>query len=149
MLLDQLQSELKLAMLAKDEVKTSTIRMLISEIKNYQIQKGELNDQDMILVVQKEAKKRKESIQSFRSGGREEMAQKEEQELKILETYLPEQISDEELTKIVDTVINEVGAKSMTDMGKVIGQVMARVGQSADGGRVSAIVKQKLQVMGS
>lgn len=146
MLLDQLQSDLKSSMLAKQEVKTSTLRMLISEIKNFQIQKGELNDQDIVSVVQKEAKKRKEAIQSFRSGGREEMAQKEEQELKILESYLPQQLPDEELTKIVDTVINEVGAKSMTDMGKVISQVMARVGQSADGGRVSQIVRQKLAI---
>lgn len=146
MLLDQLQSDLKSSMLAKQEVKTSTLRMLISEIKNFQIQKGELNDQDIVSVVQKEAKKRKEAIQSFRSGGREEMAQKEKQELKILESYLPQQLPDEELTKIVDTVINEVGAKSMTDMGKVISQVMARVGQSADGGRVSQIVRQKLAI---
>lgn len=144
-MIDQIQSGLKQAQLDRDEIKVSTLRMLISEINNTKIAKGEdLADSDIISVVQREAKKRKESIEAFRSGGREESALKEEAELKILEGYLPVQLSDEELTKIVEEAINEVGAKSMADMGKVIGLVMGKIAGQADGARVSGIVKERL-----
>lgn len=145
MLFQEIQETLKQAMLAKDEVKVSTLRLLVSEIRNSQISKGhELSDEELIEVIQKEAKKRKESIIGFRQGGREELALKEESELKILEGYLPAQMSDEELTNIVETTINEMGATGMADMGKVIGAVMGKVKGVADGGRVSQIVKEKL-----
>lgn len=145
MLSDTLQQDLKRAMLSREEVKVSTLRMLLSEVKNAEIQKGaSLEDVDIVAVVQKEAKKRREAAAAFRSGAREEQAQKEEAELKILEGYLPSQLSDEELTKIVEETINNIGAKSLQDMGKVIGIVMGKVGQGADGSRVSSIVKEKL-----
>lgn len=145
MLLDQIQSDLKQAQLARDEIKVSTLRLLLSEIKNTEIAKGnDLVDQDVISVIQKEAKKRKEAIVAFRAGGREESAAKEESELKVLEQYLPSQLSTEELTKIVDETINEQGATSIQDMGKVIGVVMGKVKGQADGGTVSTLVKEKL-----
>lgn len=147
-MIDKIQNDLKSAQLAKDELKVSTLRLLISEIKNSEIAKGPadvgLSDQDIISIVQKEVKKRAEAAAGFRSGGREEQAQKEESELAVLKEYLPAQLSTEELTKIVDGVITEVGASGIQDMGRVIGLVMGKVSGQADGGRVSAIVKQKL-----
>ncbi len=145
MLLERLQEDLKQAQLAKDEVKISTLRLLISEIHNGEIQKGgTLEDREIISVVQREAKKRKEAAAGFRQGQREEQAQKEEAELKILESYLPSQLSNEELTKIVEDTINELGANSLQDMGKVMGTVMGKVKGQTDGEVVSGIVREKL-----
>ncbi len=142
---DKIKSDLKNAQLARDEVKVSTLRLLLSEIKYGEITKREpLLDDDVISVIQREVKKRKEAAAAFRSGGREEPALKEEEELKILESYLPAQIENEELTKIVETTINEMGAVSVSDMGKVMGVVMGKVKGQADGGTVSALVKEKL-----
>jgi uncharacterized protein len=145
LLLNQLQDDLKTAMLAKEEAKVSALRMLISAVRytgNGRDQ--EFSDDQVISVVQKEIKKRKEAAEGFRAGGREEQAQKEEAEAGMLEKYLPAQLSDEELTKIVEDTINEVGAKSMQDMGRVIGTVMGKIGTGADGGRVSGMVREKL-----
>ena len=145
MLADQIQADLKNAQLSKDELKVSTLRMLLSEIKNAEIQKmAELSDEDVIIVVQREAKKRKEAAAGFRSGNREEAALKEEKELQILQSYLPAQMDSGELTKIVDETITEMGAVSLTDMGKVMGAVMGKVKGQADGIAVSALVKEKL-----
>ncbi len=140
-----LQEDLKQAQLARDEIKVSTLRLLLSEIKNSEIAKGgQLIKEDLILVIQREVKKRKEAILAFRSGGREDSALKEEAELKILEGYLPAQLSNEELTKIVEQTITELGASSIADMGKVIGSVMGKAKGRIDGGSVSALVKEKL-----
>lgn len=145
MLYPQIQNDLKNAQLDRDEVKVSALKLLISEIRNKEIEKGTpLSDEDIVSVVQREAKKRKEAAEGFRSGDREDSALKEEAELKILEGYLPEQISTEELTKIVSEVITETGASSMADMGRVIGVVMGRVKGRADGGTVSGLVKERL-----
>lgn len=144
MLQEKLQEELRSAQLARDEVKVSTLRLLLSEIKNAQIAKGELSDQDVISAVRREVKRRKEAAAGFRSGGREDSAQKEEAELKVLLSFLPAQLSTEELTKIIESSINELGATSIQDMGKVIGAVMGKVAGQADGIRVSALVKEKL-----
>ncbi len=144
-MLDKIQTDLKNAQLSRDEIKVSTLRILISEIKNAQIQKmGELSDQEVISIIQREAKKRKEAAAGFRSGNREEAAVKEEEELKILESYLPAQMSGEELAKIVEEAISQTGAASMADMGKVMGAVMGKVAGRADGGAVSALVKERL-----
>lgn len=145
MLLDQVQIDLRQAQLGRDELKVSTLRLLLSEIKNAEIAKGAaLSDQDIILTIQREVKKRKEAAAGFRQGGRESGAQKEEAELKILEGYLPPQLSNEELTKLVQDTINELGAKTIGDMGKVVGVVMGKVAGRADGTTVSALVKEKL-----
>lgn len=145
-MVDKIQSDLKSAQLARDEVKVSTLRLLLSEIKNAEIAKGDsLSEEELVSVIQKEVKKRKEASIAFRSGGREETALKEEAEARILESYLPTQLSTEELTKIVETTITEVGATTIVDMGKVIGAVMAKVKAQADGGVVSSLVKERLQ----
>ena len=125
---NKIQNDLKEAQLKKDEVKTSTLRLLLSEIHNSEIAKPVgLDESDIISVIQKEAKKRKEAVEAFGSGGRKDQAQKEEAELKILEMYLPAQIEDRELTEIVIQAINELGASGTADMGKVIGAVMGKV----------------------
>lgn len=144
-MVDKIQSDLKEAQLARDEVRVSTLRLLLSEIHNLEIQKGsEISDQDVVSVLQREAKKRKEAAAGFRAGGREDAALKEEAELKILEEYLPKQLSNEELTKIVEETINEMGAKSVADMGRVMGAVMRKVAGRADGTVVSDLVKERL-----
>jgi uncharacterized protein YqeY len=141
---DKLRQDLKTAMLARDETAVSTLRMLLSEIKYAEVAGSELNDQAIVSVVQKELKKRREAAEAFRKGDREEQAQKEEAEAKILENYLPTQLTDDQLQSLVDEVINELGATSMADMGKIIPTVMAKAGQGAEGSRVSALVRQRL-----
>lgn len=149
---DTLKEDLKQAQLSRDETKVSTLRLLISEINNEKIKKvvsdgrqgSELSEAEIQTVVSRELKKRKEAALGFRQGGREEAALKEDSEAKILESYLPEQLSDEELTNLVDLSINEVGAKSISDMGKVIGMVMSKAQGKAEGGRVSLLVKERL-----
>ncbi|MBI2315329.1 GatB/YqeY domain-containing protein [Candidatus Daviesbacteria bacterium] len=145
MLTDNLQNDLKNAQLARDEVKVSTLRLLLSEIKNKEISKGDvLSDDEILTVVAREVKKRKEAAKGFRAGGREEGALKEEKELVVLQAYLPAQMSQEDLSKIVEETINETGAASLADMGKVIGAVMEKVKGQADGGTAGAMVKEKL-----
>lgn len=144
MVLD-IQSDLKQAQLAKDEVKVSTLRLLLSEIHNVEIARGgNLSDQDVISVIQREVKKRKEAAVGFRAGNREEQARKEEAEGAVLENYLPKQLSNEVLTKAIEDSINEVGANSLADMGKVMGVVMSKVKGQADGSVVSSMVKERL-----
>ncbi len=144
-MVDKIQSDLKEAQLSRDEVKVSTLRLLLSEIKNAEIAKGNpLSDEDIVSVLQKEVKKRKEAVAAFRKGGREEQAQKEEAESQILEGYLPAQLQLEELTKIVETTITEIGATGVADMGKVIGAVMGKVKGQTDGTTVSNLVRERL-----
>ena len=140
----QIQADLKQAQLSRDEVKVSTLRLLVSEIHNAEIKQGVLTDQDLISVIQREVKKRREAAEGFRKGGREDSAQKEESEAKILQGYLPSQMTDEELTAVVEQAITEVGANSVSDMGKVMGAIMGKVAGQADGTRVSTIVKERL-----
>lgn len=151
MLRDQIKSDLQQAQLQRDEIKISTLRLLLSAISyadianNVRTSGEEISDDEILTVIQKEVKRRYEAATGFRQGNREESAQKEEMEAKILEVYLPEQLSDEELTKIIEETITEVRAKSMADMGRVIGMVMGKVKGLANGGKVSQIVKEKLQ----
>ncbi|MDO8638808.1 MAG: GatB/YqeY domain-containing protein [Candidatus Daviesbacteria bacterium] len=149
MLFEKIQADLKEAQLQKDEIRTSVLRMLISEMRYAEIRQREgeekqLSDDEIISVVQKEIKKRKEASAGFRQGGREDAALKEEKEAEILMVYLPKQLSDEELGKIIDEAISQTGASNMADMGKVIGIVMGKAPGQADGSRVSALVKSKL-----
>lgn len=145
MLFEKIQEDLKQAQLSKDEVKVLTLRLLVSEIKNSKISLGhDLSDEEVVAVAQKEAKKRKESITSFKQAGRADLSAKEEAELQVLKTYLPAQMGDDELNEIIIQAISETGATSTADMGKVIGLVISRVKGQADGGRVSSIVKSKL-----
>lgn len=145
MLIQKLQEDLKQAQLSREETRVLTLRLLLSEIKNTEISKGvELTDPEVVSVIQKEAKKRRESIESFNKGGREDLVVKEEAELTILQAYLPEQMPNEELTKIIEETINEVGASSPADMGKVMSNVMNKVVGRAEGRVVSQLVKERL-----
>lgn len=148
MLKQQLQNELKESMLAKNTLKTSTLRMLLSAINYTEIQKGgagyEATDEDVLAVIQKEAKQRRDSIEAFESGGRQEMADKEKQELDILQSYLPEQMSEEEIKKLVDEAITQTGASDLQDLGKVMGALMPKVKGKGDGNLVNKIVREKL-----
>ena len=144
-LLKKLQDEMKAAMKSGQKDRLSVIRMLISEIKKVQIdKKKELSDEEIIEVLQRYAKQRKESIKQYREAGREDLAQKEEFELGVVQEFLPQPLSQEELEKIIDETIAELGASSMKDMGKVMKAVLEKVKGRADGAAVSAIVKNKL-----
>lgn len=146
----KLQEELKQAMLARDEVKKSTLRMLISAIGYYEIQKGgagyTATEEDVLSVIQKEAKQRKDSITQYTDGGRPELAEKEEKELKLLEVYLPAQMSEEDIRILVKEAITQTGAATAQDMGKVMGALMPKVKGKADGGLVNKIVKESLSL---
>lgn len=148
MLKDKIQEDLKQAMLAKEEEKLSVIRMLKSAIQYYEIQKGgagyEATDEDVVDVLGKEIKKRKESIEMYKNAGRNELAQKEESELKILQTYLPEQLSEEQVRILVEEAVQQTGASTIQDMGKVMGVLMPRVKGKADGNLISNLVRSKL-----
>ena len=145
MLQNSIQEDLKKAQIERNEVTVSTLRLLLSEINNLKIAKGvDLSDEDIIGGIQREVKKRKEAAAGFRYGNREESAKKEEEEEVVLQAYLPDALSNEELTKLVEDSINEVGANSIQDMGKVMGAVMGKVLGRADGGTVSQLVKERL-----
>ncbi len=148
MLKQQLQEELKQSMLARDILKTSVIRMILSAINYYEINKGgagyEASEEDVMSVLQKEAKQRKDSIDQFQKAGRQELVDKETAELKLLEVYLPEQMSEEEIKKLVIETISQTGAKTPADMGKVMGVLMPKTKGKADGSLVSKIVREAL-----
>ena len=146
MISDTLQKQIIEAMKAKDSVRVSTLRMLSSELKNAKIDKGsDLTEEEELKVVQKEAKKRKDSIESYDKAGRSELAESEKEELAILQEYLPEELSDDELSKLIDEAVRETGASSVQDMGKVIGIVIGKAKGAADGKKVAEMVKGKLQ----
>ena len=148
MLKQKLKEELKQSMLAKNELKTSVLRLLLSAINYYEINKGgagyEATDEDVLSVIQKEAKQRRDSIEQFKNAGRQELVDKENKELEILKTYLPEQMGEEEIKKLVIEVIKETGASNIQEIGKVMGALMPKVKGKADGSLVSRIVKESL-----
>jgi uncharacterized protein len=148
MLKQKLREGLKQSMLARNELKTSVLRMLLSAINYYEIQKGgagyEAVDEDVLAVINKEAKQRRDSIEEFKKAGRQELVDKEAKELEMLQVYLPQQMSEEEIRSLVKEAINQSGAKTITDMGKVMGALMSKVKGKADGGLVSKIVRESL-----
>jgi len=145
----KLQEELKQSMLARDAVKTSVLRMLLSAVNYYEIRKEgagySATDEDVISVIQKEVKQRKDSIEQFQKGGRQDLVDKETKELEMLQVYLPQQMSEDEIKNLVQEAINQIGAKTMADMGKVMGVLMPKIKGKADGGLVSRIVKGTFQ----
>ena len=142
---DELQADLKAAMIARDELKKTTLSGLKSAIKYAEIDAGhEFNDDEIIKLLMKEAKKRRESIELYKQGGNQESADKEAAELEIIEGYLPDAPSEEEVAKAVEAAIASTGASSMQDMGKVMGAVKGQLGDTVDGGLVAKLVKEKL-----
>lgn len=148
MLKQQLKDQLKESMLARDALRTSVLRMLLSSVSYLEINKGgagyEATDEDVMNVIQKEVKQRRDSIEQFKAGGREEMAKKEEDELALLSVYLPKQMSEEEIEKLVIEAISSIGASTAQDMGKVMGYLSPHTKGKADGSIVSRIVREKL-----
>ena len=141
----QLEEDLRNSLKEKNVVATSTLRLLISEIKNARIAKGkELTDEEISSVVQKSAKQHKESIEAFEKANRDELVEREKAELEVLKKYLPEQITAQEVDRIVDEVISQTGAATIADMGKVMAGVMGKLKGQADGNLVSEIVAKKL-----
>ncbi|HEX7042817.1 MAG TPA: GatB/YqeY domain-containing protein [Patescibacteria group bacterium] len=124
------------------------MRFILSGVTYYEIQKGgagyEATDEDVLFVINKEAKQRRDSISEFEKAGRQELVDKEKAELKILETYLPEQLSEEEIKKLVDEAVSSTGASSPSDMGKVMGALMPKTKGKADGNLVSRLVRDAL-----
>ncbi len=133
------------AMKAHDEIRVSTLRLLLSAFNYEQIDKQhELSDEEELVVIRREAKKRKEAIEMYKKGNAPDRAQKEESELKILQKYLPPEMSEEELNHLIDESIKATGAVSIADMGRVIGYVKEHA-PGVDGGKVAEIVRGKLK----
>lgn len=142
---EKLTNDLKEAMMARDELRVSTIRFLMADMKNLKIEKQrELEDEDIAILLERQVKRHRESIEAFEKGNRTEMAAKEKKELSILQSYLPEQMSREEIEKEVTLVIASSGASSITEMGRLMGMLSAKLKGKADMGLVSDLVKQKL-----
>jgi hypothetical protein len=129
-----------------EKVKLATLRLLLSEIKNEEIkQQKELAEEEIYTIIQRQIKKREEAIEQYTKGNRSDLATKEEREALILKQYLPEQLSDEEIKEKAKAVIDQVGAHSMKDIGKVMGILMPQIKGRADGRRVSKIVGELLK----
>lgn len=167
----ELKEELKKSMLAKDSEKTSSLRMILAAIQSYEMKKSEeeydkkvkeaektnteisqneqsfryeVSEEDVQAVLQKEVKQHKDSLEQFKAAGRNELVEKEEKEIALLEVYLPALMGEEEIKKLVDDAVAKSGAASPADIGKVMGVLMPQVKGKADGGLVSKLVKEAL-----
>ncbi|MBP9738131.1 GatB/YqeY domain-containing protein [Candidatus Saccharibacteria bacterium] len=149
MLKSRIEGDLKTAMLSGDSIRVGTLKMVKSAILYKEVELDEreqgLQDEQVIAVLVKESKKRLEAATMYTDAGRTEQAAAEQTEFEIISEYLPAQMTDEELVSIVDDVVLHTEGASMKDMGKIIGAVKARAGATADGARIAALVKQKLQ----
>ncbi len=142
---EQLKNDLKEAMKAKDNFKRDTIRFLMSAIKQVEVDtRKELSDEDIIKIIQKSVKQREDAAQQYKEGGREDLYEKEMKEAEILRSYLPKQLSDEELEAELKVIIEEVGATSLKDMGKIMGVATKKLAGKADGKRINQTVKKLL-----
>jgi len=145
MLIARIEEELKAARLARDEDRRDALSLVLASLQAAQKElQRSLSEDEELQVLQRERKKRVEAFQAYEAAGREEQADKEDYELEVLEEFMPEPLSDEELDEIVDDVIAEVGATSLRDIGRVMADVMPRVSGKADGSAVSQIVREKL-----
>ena len=142
---DQLTQDMKSAMKQKEQVRLSTIRLVRAAMKNREIELGEeLNDEEVIKVISTLVKQHKDSIEQFQKGGRDDLVEKEQAELEILESYLPQQLSEENVKALVKEAIEAVSATSMKDMGKVMKYIMPKVQGRADGKVINQLVKEHL-----
>jgi uncharacterized protein len=144
-LIAELESQVREAMRAREQERVDTLRLVLTALRaaEKELQRP-LSDQEELQVLQRERKRRGEAAEAFREGGREEQAAKEERELAVIEGFMPEPISEEELERIVDDAIAETGATSMRDLGRVMADVMPQVSGRADGSEVSRLVGEKL-----
>ena len=146
---ERIGEDIKSAMKAKDKIRLETVRGIKKAILEKEVAlrpKGQdsLTEEQEIELLAQQAKQRRDSIQQFEEGGRQELAEKEKQELAIIETYLPEQLNDAELESVLDEIIAAVGASSVKDLGKVMGAAMKQLKGKADGKKIQTLVKEKL-----
>jgi len=144
-LVKELEGQVKDAMRARDDHRRDALRLILNSLRSAEKElQRPLHDDEELQVLQRERKRRVEAAEAFRAGGRDEQAEAEERELAVLEEFMPEPLSEDELEEIVDDVIAEVGATSMRDLGRVMADVMPQVAGRADGSAVSQIVREKL-----
>ena len=143
---NQILEDLKAAMKNQDKERLAVIRMVKGAIQMSELnKKHELSDEEVIDVISKEIKSRKDSINEFKKGGREDLIQKTQAEIEILSEYLPKQLTEEELNEIIDKIFNEVTPETSKDMGKIMKELKPVVNGKADMGLVSKIVKEKIE----
>jgi len=143
---EKLNNDFKEAMRNRDQLRKNVITLIRSEIKQIEVDKRiELEEQDIIEIISRQLKQRKDALEEFNKGNREDLAQQAEEEAQILLSYLPEQLSEEEITKIIKETIAEIGANSIKEMGKVMAAIMPKVKGIADGKLVNQIVREQLQ----
>ena len=144
-LIDRMEGDLTTAMKERDAERRDTLRLLLSALRaaEKELQRP-LSDDEELQVLQRERKRRQEAADAFADAGRDAQAEKEERELDVLEEYMPEPLSEDELEQIVDDAIAEVGATSMRDLGRVMADVMPQIAGRADGSVVSQLVREKL-----
>ena len=144
-LIATIEGQLKDAMRARDELRTATLRLTLAALRSSEKELGRpLKDDEELQVLQRERKRRTEAAEAFRDAGREEQASQEERELEVIEEFMPEPLSEEEVERIVDDAIAENGATSLRDLGRVMADVMPQVAGRADGSAVSQLVREKL-----
>ena len=144
-LIARLEDELRQAMRERDDARRDTLRLVLSSLRSAEKElQRPLHDDEELQVLQRERKKRIEAAQAFRDGGREEQAAAEERELAVLEEFMPEPLSEDEIEEIVDNVIAEVGATDLRHLGRVMADVMPQISGRADGSAVSQLVREKL-----
>jgi uncharacterized protein len=144
-LIARLEGELKAAMRDRDSARRDALRLILTSLRSAEKElQRSLSEQEELQVLQRERKRRLEAAEAFRGGGSEERAEAEERELAVLEEFMPEPLSEEELEAIIDDAIAENGATSMRDLGRVMADVMPQVAGRADGGVVSQLVREKL-----
>jgi uncharacterized protein YqeY len=142
---DQIKADMKSAMKAGDKDRLKVVRLIMAAIKQVEVDtREELDDAGVLGVLNKMVKQRRDSVEAFEKGGREDLAAIERDEIAVLEAYLPEQLSADELASLVDEAIAATGAESIRDMGKVMGQIKTKAAGRADMGAVSAVVKERL-----
>lgn len=143
---EQLMEDLKTSMKNKDKVRKNVVTMLRSAVKQKEVdERIELNDEGIIDIISKQVKQKRDSIEDFKRGNRDDLVDLTEKELEVLLEYLPEQLSEDELKQIVKQAINELGATSMKDMGKIMGKIMPQTKGKADGSLVNKIAKDYLK----
>lgn len=143
---DQIQQDMKDAMRARDKARLATIRLILAAIKQREVdERIELDDAQVIVVLDKMAKQRRESISQFEQAERDDLIAQENTELEIIQTYLPEALGEDELNALIEAAMQATGASSIKDMGKVMGQLKPKIQGRADMGAVSALIKSRLQ----
>jgi len=143
--LEKIQLDLKDAIKNRDVVRTRTLRMLLSKLKEKRIEVlHDLKEEEALAVIRKAAKERQDSARTYQEAGRTDLSEKEEEELKIIDTYLPAEMDDEAIRQIVRKIIRDSGAESIRDLGKVMGPAMKELTGRADGKRVQMIVREEL-----